>query len=138
MFGLQNFKQNKLIFICIFSSVFGLILIYLAAINIQPTSIKISQIDSKIIGKTVKTAGYITYKSNHPAGHVFLTIADGESKIQVPLFAGFVNNLNENGISPEDFRKGARISVTGLVGEYKGQLQVVPRKSNDLKILVSK
>jgi DNA/RNA endonuclease YhcR with UshA esterase domain len=135
MFSLQNIKQNKIILICLFASVFGLVLIYLAAINIQPSSIKISEIDSRLIGKTIRTTGYIIYKSNHPAGHVFLTIADGQAKIQVPLFAGFVNSLNENDVSVDDFRKGVRISVSGLVDEYKGQLQILPRKPNDIKIL---
>jgi DNA/RNA endonuclease YhcR with UshA esterase domain len=138
MVSLQNLKQSKLIWICIFSSVFGLVLIYLAAASIQPSSVKIGEIDSTLIGKTVKTTGYIIYRSNHPAGHVFLTIGDGQTKIEVPLFAGFVNSLNENEVSVEDFRKGVTISVTGLVGEYKGQLQIVPRKPNDLKILVNK
>lgn len=118
-----------------FSSAAGLVLIYFAAINIQPSTIKINEIDSQLIGKTVKTTGYIIYKNNHPAGHVFLTIGDGQSKIQVPLFAGFVNSLNENDVSVDDFRKGVRISVTGLVDEYKGQLQILPRKPNDIKIL---
>lgn len=135
MFNLQNIKQNKLLLICLFSSVIGLVLIYLAAINIQPSTIKINEIDSRLIGKTVRTTGYIIYKNNHPAGHVFLTIGDGQAKIQVPLFAGFVNSLNENDVSVDDFRKGVRISITGLVDEYKGQLQILPRKPNDIKIL---
>jgi DNA/RNA endonuclease YhcR with UshA esterase domain len=135
MFNLQNIKQKKLLLICLFSSVMGLVLIYLAAVNIQPSTIKISEIDSRFIGKTVRTTGYIIYKNNHPAGHVFLTIADGQAKIQVPLFAGFVNSLNENDVSVDDFRKGTKIMVTGLVDEYKGQLQILPRKPNDIKIL---
>jgi DNA/RNA endonuclease YhcR with UshA esterase domain len=135
MINLQNIRQNKLVLICLFSSAAGLVLIYFAAINIQPSIIKMSEIDSQLIGKTVKTTGYIIYKNNHPAGHVFLTIGDGQSKIQVPLFAVFVNSLNENDVSVDDFRKGVRISVTGLVDEYKGQLQILPRKPNDIKIL---
>jgi DNA/RNA endonuclease YhcR with UshA esterase domain len=135
MLSLQKIRQNKLILICLFSSVIGLALIYVAAINIQPSTIKIGEIDSRLIGKTVRTTGYIIYKNNHPAGHVFLTIADGQAKIQVPLFAGFVNSLNENDVFVDDLRKGTKIMVTGLVDEYKGQLQIVPRKPNDIKIL---
>lgn len=138
MLNLQDIKQKKLIFVCIVSSIVGLVLIYIAAANIQPSTVRIKQIDSQFVGKTVKTTGYIIYKNNHPAGHVFLTIAENGTKIQVPLFAGFVNSLNENDVSVDDFRKGAKISITGLVGEYKGQLQIVPRKPNDIKILVHK
>jgi DNA/RNA endonuclease YhcR with UshA esterase domain len=135
MFNLQNIRQNKLILICLISSAAGLVLIYLAAASIQPSVIKISEIDSRLIDKTVRTTGYIIYKSNHPAGHIFLTVGEGEAKIQVPLFAGFVNSLNENDVFIDGFRKGAKIMVTGIVGEYKGQLQIVPRKPEDIKIL---
>jgi DNA/RNA endonuclease YhcR with UshA esterase domain len=135
MFSLQNIGRNKLILVCFLSSLAGLVLIYLSAVSIQPSTIKINEIDSRLVDKTVRTTGYIIYKSNHPAGHIFLTIAEGEAKIQVPLFAGFVNSLNENDVSIDGFRKGAKIMVTGIVGEYKGQLQIVPRKPEDIKIL---
>lgn len=38
-------------------------------------------------------------------------------------------------MTEEDFVKGSKISVAGLVDEYRGQLQVIPRKPDDLKIL---
>ncbi|MEM7821790.1 MAG: exodeoxyribonuclease VII large subunit [Candidatus Aenigmatarchaeota archaeon] len=124
-----------MILICLFSSVLGLILIYFSAVNIQPSTTKISEIDSRLIGKTVRTTGYIIYRNNHPAGHIFLTIADNQSKIQIPLFSGFVNSLNENDFPVDNLKKGTKIIVTGLVDEYKGQLQIIPRKPEDIKIL---
>ncbi|MDI6798857.1 MAG: OB-fold nucleic acid binding domain-containing protein [Candidatus Aenigmarchaeota archaeon] len=109
----------------------GLILIYLAASNIQPREVRLSEITSELIGRTVTTSGKIIYKSFHPAGHIFLTVSDGKGKLQVPLFAGFVNKLDD----ADDFKKGIKIEVTGLVEEYRGSLQVVPRKVGDIKIL---
>jgi DNA/RNA endonuclease YhcR with UshA esterase domain len=135
MLSLENIKQNKLILICLFSSILGLVLIYFSALSIQPSTIKLNEIDSRSIGKTVRTTGYIIYKNNHPAGHIFLTIADNQSKIQVPLFAGFVNSLNENDFPINELKKGTKILVEGLVDEYKGQLQIIPRKPSDIKIL---
>ena len=132
-------SKNRLVYICIVCSVVGLALIYIAARSIKPSSTPISGITFDMVGRSVKTTGYISYKSSHPNGHIFLTIADGDgSRIQVPLFAGFVSSFERNNMqhaTADELRRGAVVEVEGLVGEYRGQLQVVPRKPDDLKIL---
>lgn len=131
----MELKKNLLLIICLLSSVFGLVLIYVAATKIQPLEMELGEIDSELIGRTVKISGYIVYKNSNPAGHVFLTVSSGKAKIQVPLFAGLMNKLIDNGLPEEKFEKGTRISVTGLVDEYRGSLQIVPRKVEDIEIL---
>jgi DNA/RNA endonuclease YhcR with UshA esterase domain len=71
----------------------------------------------------------------HSAGHIFLTLSDGDSRIEVPIFSSLANQLSANGITKYDLRKGKIVRITGIVGEYKGQLQVVPRKASDIQIL---
>jgi len=131
----MQLKQNTLILVCLLCSVAGLVLIYLAATKIEPVPVKIENIDSGLVGRSVTIKGYVAYKSNHPAGHIFLTVSYNKTKIQVPLFAGFVDKLTESDFPLDELKKGANIMVTGLVGEYKGQLQVVPRKITDIKVL---
>jgi len=131
----MELKKNLLVIICLLSSIFGLVLIYVAATKIQPLEMELGEIDSQLIGRTVRVSGYIAYKNLNPAGHVFLTVSSGKAKIQVPLFAGLMSKLNENGLSEEKLEKGARISITGMVDEYRGSLQIVPRKVEDIKIL---
>ena len=97
-----NLKQNTLIIICFISSISGLILIYIAVLNIEPMKMKISEINFELVGRSVATSGNIIYKREHVAGHVFLTISDGKSNIEVPLFAGFMDSLNE--ITSENFK----------------------------------
>jgi len=128
-------KPELLIIVCIFFSLVGIVLIYIAAINIEPTQLKISEISFDLVGRSVKTKGYISYKSSHPNGHIFLTLSYDGSNIQVPLFAGYVSALTENDFDLNDIQKGSEISVEGLVGEYRGQLQIVPRKPDDIKLL---
>ena len=128
-------NKNTLILVCVLSSITGLILIYFAAAKIEPAPVKIEEINSELVGRSVTIRGYISYKTNHPAGHIFLTVSYNKTKIAVPLFAGFVNQLSEADFPIEDLKKGANVMVTGLVGEYKGELQVVPRKTTDIKIL---
>lgn len=133
----MRFHKNYILLFSLASSIIGLILIYVAIINIEPTKISINDITSELIGRTVSTTGYITYKTKHTAGHLFLTISDKNSKIQVPLFSSFVDDLNEAGITADDFKIGDKLAVTGLVQEFNNQLQIQPRKLIDVKILVS-
>jgi len=114
------------------SSFIGLSMIYIAALNSRSIEMPLSDISSDLIGKTVTTSGYLIYKRTHPEGHVFLTISDDEITIQVPLFSGFMKSLD--GLTDDDFKIGEQITVTGLLDEYKGDLQVIPRKPSDLQL----
>jgi len=127
-------QKNFLTLICFLTSVVGLILIYIAAINLKPIEIKISQITPEFIGRSVSIQGIITQKNIHSEGHVFLMISDDESDIQVPIFSSLMNDLKKENITESDFKINEAISVTGLIDEYRGQLQILPRKTSDIKI----
>jgi DNA/RNA endonuclease YhcR with UshA esterase domain len=127
-------QKNFLTLICLLTSVVGLILIYIAAINIEPVEIKISQITTDLIGRSVSTQGIIKEKTLHPDGHMFLVISDGNSDIQVPIFSSLMKDLKNENLTEEDFEVGKKISVTGLVDEYKNNLQILPRKTSDIKL----
>lgn len=126
-------KKNILIYWLLFTSFLGLILIYIAAINLQPIKIEISKITSELIGRTVSTSGKIVQKTPS-SGNLFLVISNDESKIQVPIFASLMNDLKKNNITENDFKINKLISVNGLVGEYRGQLQILPRKVSDINL----
>lgn len=128
-------QKNFLILTCFLTSVVGLILIYVATINIQPTKIELKDINSELIGRSIVTEGTIVYKKTHTAGHLFLTISDDGNKIQIPLFSGFMGKLKERNYSEDNFEIGVKISVSGLVDEYMDQLQIIPRRVDDIKIL---
>ena len=71
-------------------SIIGLVLIYIAALNIEPEILEISEITGEFIGRTISTEGYITSERMHENGHLFLTISDGSKNIQVPIFANVI------------------------------------------------
>jgi len=127
-------KENTLTVVCALSSIAGLLLIYVAAVNIEPIQVPLSEVSFEMTGRSIATTGYVSYVSKHPSGHIFLTLSDGNAAVQVPLFSGFVNSMKADGINP-NFRKGDVLEVEGLVGEYQGQLQIVPRKTGDVRIL---
>lgn len=118
--------------ISLVSSVVGLIIIYIAAINFQPVQMTISSIDASIIGRTASTTGYITYARTSPQGHFFITISDNSTSLQIPLFAGYIQSAK---IDTEQFKVGKRISVTGLVDQYQGQMQIIPQKLGDVSVI---
>ena len=119
----------------LFCSIIGLILIYLAALNLEAQKVEIKEIDFDMIGRFVETEGEIIYKKSHPSGHLFLTIENKGSKIQVPLFANVMNDLKEIGFDEDDFAKGKIIRVKGIVNEYREQLQIIPRSGEDVEIV---
>jgi DNA/RNA endonuclease YhcR with UshA esterase domain len=131
---LEKSEGAKIILICFICSLLGIFLIYVAALNTKPQEMKLNEINFGLIGRVISTEGKIVNKNFHKAGHLFLTIEEGDTKIQVPIFAGLINKLNEAGISAKDFAVGKKLFVTGLVSEYKEQLQIIPRKIDDIKI----
>jgi len=130
-----DLKTNSLVLIFLFCSITGLILIYIAAINLEPKQIELKEITPELVGRSVSTTGEIVYMRSHDAGHLFLTISVDDTKIAVPLFAGYMTSLKEVGLTEDDFYEGVEISVSGLVDEYQGQLQIIPRRKDDVKIL---
>lgn len=121
--------MNYLVLILIFTSLGGLFLIYFAALNIQPEEVKIGEISGELVGRKVSTSGYIKSEKLHEDGHLFLTITDGKRSVQVPIFSSLMQHLDQN-----DFKEKTRIRVTGVVDEYRSQLQIVPRKPQDVSV----
>jgi DNA/RNA endonuclease YhcR with UshA esterase domain len=127
-------QKNFLVLISFSTSIIGLILIYIAATNIKPVEIKITQINSDLIGRSVSTQGIIKEKELHSDGHMFLTISDGNSDIQVPIFSSLMKDLKDENLTEESFKINEKIFVIGLVDEYRGNLQILPRKTSDIKL----
>ena len=131
----MRLSKNFLLILSLSTSVIGIILIYFASINIEPKNIAISDITSDLEGRTVATSGHITEKIEHKNGHLFLTISDDKGSIQIPLFSDFMKNLNQVGITKDDFFIGDKISVKGTLEIYKGRLQIIPKALDNVKIL---
>jgi DNA/RNA endonuclease YhcR with UshA esterase domain len=128
-------KIEPIIILSLVCSIAGLVLIYISSLYIEPTKLKVSDITPELVGRFVVTNGKISSKKTTDAGHVFLTVSDNKSSIQVPLFANFMNSLKDNGLSENKIKVGYEVSISGLLEEYNGQLQIIPRKITDFKIL---
>ena len=131
----MGISKNYLVLLSLFTSIIGLILIYFASVNLEPKEIQISSITADMEGRKIITTGYLSGKRDHKDGHLFLTLSDNKTKIQVPLFADYMERLKQAGITEDDFGVGDRISVRGVIENYKGTLQIVPKSLDDVKIL---
>jgi DNA/RNA endonuclease YhcR with UshA esterase domain len=127
-------NRKKLIMISLFTSILGILLIYIISVNSQPKQINLDEISSELIGKTISTSGYVIYKRVSPYGHIFLTISQNRARIQVPLFANFLEKMKEENLNTY-FKVGQKIFVQGIVDEYKGKLQIIPRKTTDIRVI---
>ena len=131
----MKLSKNFLTILSLSVSVIGIILIYLASVNIQPKEISLSDISAEMEGRNIVTTGHITEKRTHKDGHLFLTISDNKADIQVPLFADFMKELDNLGITTNDFQINDRISVNGILEIFNGNLQIIPKSLDDIKIL---
>lgn len=135
-FDFMELSRKTLLTASLSISLIGLIIIYFATLFVEPTKIEISDITSDLEGRKISVVGHITQKREHQDGHLFLTLSDGKSNIDVPLFSDMMTTLENFGISANDFKFGGKISVEGVLEIYKGKLQIVPRSPGEIKILV--
>lgn len=124
----QKPLMRKILIVSSAIAIFGICLLFYLAKTSKPNFVPLSEIDSTYIGKTISTSGRIV-SVNYNKGNIFLTIYDKNSSINVPIFSNVAKYLNFN------FKKGQKIVVSGVVDEYKGKLQIIPRKTSDIKVV---
>jgi DNA/RNA endonuclease YhcR with UshA esterase domain len=111
-------------------SLTGLAAIYVAAANTRPAVTAISSLNNDFIGTNVMISGRIVDLYDHIDGHLFLKLRDDSGGvISVPIFARVRSQLEEP-VELLDF-----VQVTGMVKEYEGELEVIPDKASDLRIV---
>jgi DNA/RNA endonuclease YhcR with UshA esterase domain len=111
-------------------SLTGLAALYVAAANSRPAVTAIARLNHDFIGTRVMISGRVIDLRDHIDGHLFMKLKDDSGGvISVPIFASVRSQLNEH-IELLDM-----VQVTGLVKEYKDELEVVPDKASDLRVV---
>lgn len=109
-------QDKTLLKISIFTSIVGIVALYFI---MQPSEIKIGDINRNHIGKTVKVLGEIGSKYENKNGHIFLKLADSSGQINVVIF----NNTKVE----RNLEVGQMIEISGEIEEYKGELEIIPK-----------
>jgi len=127
--------ENFIVLLSLVCSLVGISLLYFGSIISKPIHLNVSEVTLEFEGRKVTIYGIITnVYINEEKQFISLTISDGKSYIQVPIFSDLTNALKQRGIEPKMFKEGLRVEVTGTVGQYKGRIQVIPRKVEDIRL----
>ena len=113
-------RDSTLFKIGLFGSIIGLLILYIGTLAFEPEQIQIEEIDENYIGKLVQIKGKVTQIREFESS--FLIQVDG------------ISVFSYKKITPE-IRKGDLVQVIGQVQEYKGELEIVPRRQGDLIVL---
>jgi DNA/RNA endonuclease YhcR with UshA esterase domain len=97
--------------------------------EVQAQYVRTGKVGEATEGRLVKVKGEITRPLGDDSPYGFrLFINDGTGEIQVFISAS-------TGINPRGLQMGARVSVTGLSGQYKDHYEISPRFAADIKPL---
>ena len=122
--------MDKFTLTCLLTALSGILLIYYTSTSLKPIHLAISDLNQDLVGRKVWITGKIVSVAYSRKGHVFLTLADNSSSVEVPIFSSLYKALNK-----PKFKKGQTLLISGFVDEYKGKLQVIPRQPRDVKVL---
>lgn len=107
-------QDKTLLKISIFTSIVGIVALYFI---MQPSEIRIGDINRDYTGRTVKVLGEISSKYESKNGHIFLKLADSSGEISVVIF----NNTKVE----RNLEIGQMIEISGEIEEYKGELEII-------------
>src|SRR3989344_1493993 len=103
-------------------AVVGIVLLFIFVQNIEPLEAEIKDIEDSYVGKSVRIEGIINSIDYGKDGEtLFLTLSDENKDIKIVMFRNDLENMKEN-LTIND-----RITVTGEVALYNGDLEIIAR-----------
>jgi DNA/RNA endonuclease YhcR with UshA esterase domain len=126
-------EKPKLLALVIIITLAGIIGLYFYAVLIEAKTISIADLDSGHIGSLVEVEGHIKEVNAWQDGDLNFVLVDYESgkSVDVNIDAAAAENLDQ----PEKLIPGAKIRVSGLVEDYKGNLLIHVRSSEGIRLL---
>ena len=97
--------------------------------EVKPKAISTGKVNERTLGQLVKVTGMIS--------NPIVTI--GPFGFRLPVNDGTGETVayvaTSTKITQQNLQQGLRLSVTGVVGQYKGQYQILPRFPADIKLM---
>lgn len=123
-------KNGPLLKLSALSTAAGIFLLYMSAVHMEAKVTPISEINEEFIGQQTEVSGEVVDLYDHPDGHLFTRLKDKSGGvILVPFFSETYRALDEE-IDMLD-----RVQIKGKVTEYEGDLELIPSKSEGIKII---
>lgn len=131
----MEITDEKLLRIALITSLIGIVGLIIFTPSIEVKKVDISDITRAMIDEKVCIDGVITdIAESSSKTSYFLTISDGESRIQLIIFEKQVAEIQSRNLDIEDF-KGRKVEVTGTVTEYKSDLELILSSGDSLRII---
>lgn len=110
-------------------SLTGLAAIYVGAVSTRPRMTPIASLDNGFVGLQVVISGQVIDYREHRDGHLFLKLRDDSGEVvSVPIFSRVRAEL-------ESIELLDVVEVKGEVVLYRGELEVVPERASDVKVV---
>jgi exonuclease VII large subunit len=127
-------NEEKMLRICLAGSILGLLALYFIATNLAAVHVKIGEVSGNLMGSVVKVDGEVGDFYEHSSGHLFFNLMDESGRIRVVVWSDMAEELGLTGFNVSGIRDGARLEITGTVEMYRGELELIPLRSQ-IKIL---
>ncbi len=115
-------EDTTLVKIAVFCSLVGILILYAITTQIEPAQVPISKINESYVGKFVRISGRVTRVREFKKSELI----EIENNGRIYIYA-------LKSIIPDEIKKGQLLMVSGQVQEYKGNIEIVPKKEGDLK-----
>jgi exonuclease VII large subunit len=122
-------NEEKMLRISIIGSVLGLIALYFIVLNISSVDVKIGEVTGNLVGSVVKVEGEVKDFYKHKNGHFFFNLGDDTGEIKIVVWENIVEELRLGGMDTSRIRNGARMEIAGTIELYKGELELIPLRS---------
>lgn len=120
--------SDKIIYVALGLSVFGLLLLTYASLVMEPPVSHIGGINANSIGKSLHIRGSVSDVHKFKGGSLVLTLDDGTGNISV-----YVNYATAKALPK--VAGSSQLDVVGEIDEYEGALEMKPQRSDSIKIL---
>lgn len=127
-------NEKNLVKISIGGVFVGLSLLYIVSQNMQAESLPIAGLKPEMAGKYVNITGDIS-KIQKLENGLILTMQDNTTQVKVVLWNNLLEELRLKGFEVDKIQEGARMNVVGIMEVYRGSLEIMPTKSEDVKLL---
>ena len=95
-----------------------------------PAGIPIAALDAGMLGQEVTVVGTVTGASSFSAGFSFV-LSDGDGEVALLMW----HDVYDDCWDAPEIGLGARVNVTGELGQYEGQLQIQPSWGGAVRVL---
>ncbi len=128
-------SEKNLVRISIAGIFIGLASLYIVSQNMQSEALPIASLKPGMAGKYVDVTGNIS-KIQKLENGLILTMQDNTTQVKVVLWNSLLEELKLKGFELDKIQEGIKIDVVGIVEVYRGSLEIIPTKSQDIKIIV--